>query len=68
MKPPKQRKCTICGKVLTDELERRSHVEHFFPFCSKRCQWVDLGAWLDADYKIISRPDADDPELSEQGF
>jgi len=25
-----------------------------FPFCSQRCKLIDLGAWLDAKYKIIS--------------
>ena len=27
----------------------------FFPFCCERCQLVDLGKWLDEDYKV---PDA----------
>jgi endogenous inhibitor of DNA gyrase (YacG/DUF329 family) len=30
-----------------------------FPFCSKRCRFVDLGRWLDGKYRI-SRPDRDD--------
>ena len=63
-----QRKCSTCGKLITLELEQRSHAERYYPFCSKRCQLIDLGAWLDADYKIVSKPDADEPELSEQGF
>ncbi len=28
--------------------------ENFYPFCSERCKLIDLGAWLDSDYKIIS--------------
>ncbi len=24
----------------------------FYPFCSNRCKLIDLGKWLDADYKI----------------
>ncbi|MEZ4403475.1 MAG: DNA gyrase inhibitor YacG [Kofleriaceae bacterium] len=28
-----------------------------FPFCSVRCQLIDLGRWLDEDYKI---PDGED--------
>ena len=24
----------------------------FFPFCSERCKWVDVGGWLDAMYRI----------------
>ncbi len=65
---PSKRTCSTCGRIITTELEQRSQAERCFPFCSKRCQMVDLGAWLDADYKIISKPDADEPELSEQGF
>ncbi len=26
----------------------------FFPFCSKRCKLLDLGRWLDEEYKIES--------------
>lgn len=29
------------------------------PFCSRRCKLVDLGQWLDEEYRI---PDALDPE------
>jgi endogenous inhibitor of DNA gyrase (YacG/DUF329 family) len=28
-----------------------------FPFCSVRCQMVDLGRWFDEDYRI---PDGED--------
>ena len=31
----------------------------FRPFCSKRCQLVDLGRWLDGKY-VIPGPDAVD--------
>lgn len=27
-----------------------------FPFCSSRCQLVDLGKWLDGDYRIAGEP------------
>lgn len=34
----------------------------YFPFCSKRCRLVDLGAWLDGDYRVPveSQPQTDD--------
>jgi endogenous inhibitor of DNA gyrase (YacG/DUF329 family) len=32
----------------------------YFPFCSRRCRLVDLGAWLDADYRIWTSERADD--------
>ncbi len=28
-----------------------------FPFCSVRCQLIDLGRWLDEDYKIADGED-----------
>jgi endogenous inhibitor of DNA gyrase (YacG/DUF329 family) len=31
-----------------------------FPFCSERCQMVDLGKWLDGDYAIPGEPTFED--------
>jgi endogenous inhibitor of DNA gyrase (YacG/DUF329 family) len=33
----------------------------YLPFCSKRCKYVDLGAWLDSEYRLIceAAPDQD---------
>jgi hypothetical protein len=33
----------------------------FFPFCSQRCRLVDLGAWLEGDYRIPTSPPQDVP-------
>ncbi len=30
------------------------------PFCSQRCKLIDLGRWLDEEYKISRPLDADD--------
>ncbi|MBN1508798.1 MAG: DNA gyrase inhibitor YacG [Sedimentisphaerales bacterium] len=38
----------------------------FFPFCSERCKLIDLGAWLDAEYRIPSRPDEECEGPSEE--
>lgn len=45
--------CTVCGRM-TDYF-----TEPTGPFCSKRCQMVDLGKWLSEDYRISEplRPD-----------
>jgi uncharacterized protein len=43
--------CPICGKPATKESR---------PFCSKRCQDVDLNRWLSGSYAIPARPDEDD--------
>jgi endogenous inhibitor of DNA gyrase (YacG/DUF329 family) len=34
-----------------------------FPFCSKRCRLIDLGRWLNEDYKV-AKPKPED-ESSE---
>jgi uncharacterized protein len=47
-KPP--RKCPICGKPST---------EADYPFCSPRCQAIDLNRWLSDAYRI---PTSEEPE------
>jgi len=39
--------CPVCGK---------GTAERFAPFCSLRCQQVDLGRWLKGDYVIPAAP------------
>jgi endogenous inhibitor of DNA gyrase (YacG/DUF329 family) len=41
--PPKPKSCPRCGKP-ADALYR--------PFCSKRCKDIDLGRWLNEDYRV----------------
>ena len=41
-------KCPICGATVAHDAET-------FPFCSSRCRKIDLGKWLNEDYKV-SRP------------
>jgi endogenous inhibitor of DNA gyrase (YacG/DUF329 family) len=43
-------KCPQCGKPAAPR---------FAPFCSLRCQRIDLGRWLKGDYVIPGRPDED---------
>jgi endogenous inhibitor of DNA gyrase (YacG/DUF329 family) len=40
---PKTGKCPICGKPSEAK---------FRPFCSQRCQQIDLGRWLGERYRI----------------
>jgi len=43
--------CPVCGKPRT---------ERFRPFCSRRCQQVDLHRWLGGNYRIqVDDPDED---------
>ena len=39
----KKRKCPICDKPTAEDYK---------PFCSVRCQQVDLNRWLDGSYRI----------------
>jgi uncharacterized protein len=36
-------------------MEKSYEKPAFFPFCSERCKLVDLGKWLDSEYKVISK-------------
>ncbi len=45
--------CPICGKPA---------VEHFRPFCSKRCVDVDLHRWLAGVYAVPAQEDDEDDE------
>jgi len=36
-------KCPICDQ---------DSIEEYRPFCSRRCAYIDLGNWLDEDYRI----------------
>jgi uncharacterized protein len=59
-------KCPICKKEF-DALARHPEKNKYFPFCSERCKLIDLGAWLDAEYKVISQPgQADEDQIFEQ--
>lgn len=42
--------CPICDAELPPELTADSP---YFPFCSKRCQLIDLGRWADGRYAIV---------------
>ena len=42
-----ERYCPICRRDVGPRGEASA-----FPFCSSRCQLVDLGRWLDGDYRV----------------
>jgi len=48
-------RCPVCRKTVKTSVQGKSGEERFSPFCSRRCKLVDLGAWLDAEYKIVSK-------------
>ncbi len=42
---PLEAKCPICRTVTVQGAK-------YFPFCSERCQMIDLGKWSSEDYRI----------------
>jgi uncharacterized protein len=42
-----KRSCPICEKPVAAQADNGA-----FPFCSPRCQLIDLGRWLDGDYRV----------------
>jgi len=51
-------RCPVCQKAVKELTQEKSEEARFFPFCSRRCKLIDLGAWLDAEYKIVSGPES----------
>ena len=49
-----ERTCPICHKIIKPVIQEKNGRQTFSPFCSERCKLIDLGSWLDADYKIAS--------------
>lgn len=51
--------CPICKKPADMSRDNR-----FRPFCSERCQMIDLGTWAGGDYKVkgTARPDNEHPD------
>ena len=49
-------RCPICKKIVTVSPKKQSEVNQLFPFCSQRCKLVDLGTWLNGQYKVTSEP------------
>ena len=47
--PPR---CPICGKPAS---------ERHRPFCSTRCTNIDLGRWLDGNYRVATDETPDTP-------
>ena len=58
--------CPICGKEVAPRSTNKT-----FPFCTARCKSIDLGKWLNEDYRVPATPDeageGDEGESSEGG-
>lgn len=53
-----KRACPICERPVSGRDQQGT-----FPFCSSRCQLVDLGRWLDGDYRIAG----EEADVAETG-
>lgn len=49
--------CPICGCEAKPRSENKS-----FPFCNPRCQTIDLGKWMNEEYRVPTEDDDDDGE------
>lgn len=66
MPSPLKYPCPTCKKTTEYSSENKHR-----PFCSKRCQEIDLGAWASEEYKVASpngslelTPEDDEEDLS----
>ena len=59
--------CPVCRKTIWISGQEGNQKPPYFPFCSKRCKLVDLGAWLDGHYRIVSPLKPDDNPSPEDG-
>ena len=56
-------RCPICGR----SFEFVSfEATPSFPFCSERCRLIDLGRWIDGDYRIPATACGPDEEEAEE--
>ncbi len=55
-------RCPVCHKIIGTSGTEKAEVTKFFPFCCERCKLIDLGAWLDAEYKIVSQQPSEESE------
>ena len=63
-------KCPKCKKPIpsatTGKDGKKKLNGRFFPFCSQRCKLIDMGAWLDAEYRIPTKEEDADQDESEE--
>jgi|GEM_PF-2560844 len=54
--------CPVCSRAIPDQpTERKYH-----PFCSRRCQQVDLMRWMNGRYAITEELPDDEPFLQDE--
>jgi hypothetical protein len=58
----KQAFCPQCRRQFAYD---PADVPKWSPFCCERCQWIDLGRWLDGEYRISRDLRTDDLEQND---
>ena len=53
-------RCPVCRAMADPSTEH-------FPFCSGRCKLIDLGRWLDGEYRIEAPGEATDRDMEYEG-
>ena len=53
-------KCSQCGTNYEFVYNKDEPLPPNFPFCSKRCKSLDLGKWLNEEYRISCPKSQDD--------
>lgn len=62
--------CPICSTAVLEAAENGGAAagsHRYRPFCSVRCQRIDLGNWLGERYTVPGDPPPEEPETSEGG-
>jgi len=54
-------KCPICNKAVEPRPKNPS-----FPFCTQRCKTIDLGKWLNEEYRVPAEEVDEDESESER--
>jgi len=62
-----RRKCPMCRKVIDESVQECGPQGKFYPFCSERCKLIDLGRWLDGEYRITTELKPKDKEGENAG-
>lgn len=53
--------CPICGAEVKPRAENRA-----FPFCTDRCKTVDLGKWMNEEYRVPAEDSSDDEDPADE--
>jgi endogenous inhibitor of DNA gyrase (YacG/DUF329 family) len=54
-------RCPRCGTIV------RWKGNSYRPFCSQRCKLIDLGKWVDEEYRITGEKTIDDEKEEGRG-